>query len=345
MDSQEIILREYLAVKKACALFDHPDRGIIEVRGEDRTQFLHNVLSNDIKNLTAGKGIAACLLNAQAKIIANMNALCFDDFFWLALDYVLKDKLIQALEKLIITEDVKLRDRSDELKLISIHGPKAKEILTVIASEAKQSPSTEIASSATPPRNDIPDQILNHTKITTNGVPVIIIRINLTGEIGYGLLIPKNQADSIKNWLMEKGTSFGLTQIGAQAMEVLRIEAGIPRYGIDFDESHIPLEAGLEKTVSFTKGCFPGQEILARLDSRGGISKKLMGLEFEGEKIPKKNDQITQDGKTVGYITSAAFSPALKKIVAMGYVKKEGWTSGEIKPTWQFEVQPDEVQR
>ncbi len=311
MEATDQIAQECLTARKACVLFDHPNRGVIEVRGQDRIQFLHNILSNDIKSLSPGKGVSACLLNAQAKIIANMNVLCFDEFLWLALDYSLKDKLLEALGKLIIMEQVELIDRSDELKLISVHGLKAKEFVGNIFKN-----------------ESLPEKLLDHKIYMINNFSVTAIRINLTGEIGYGFLTLKNQAVVFRSTLEQHGVQFGLIPIQSKALEILRIEAGIPRYGVDFDESQIPLEAGLERTVSFTKGCFPGQEILARLDSRGGVSKKLMGFELKGEIVPKKGDRITTDGNEVGTITSAAFSPFLKKTVAMGYLKKECWAVG-----------------
>lgn len=110
--------------------------------------------------------------------------------------------------------------------------------------------------------------------------------------------------------------------------EAMRIAAGIPRYGIDFDESTNPFECGLDHAVSLTKGCFPGQEILARLDSRGGVSKKLCGLVLKGETAPKQNARILKDETVVGHITSAAFAPILKKVIALGYLKKGYWSVG-----------------
>ncbi|MBI3999014.1 MAG: aminomethyl transferase family protein [Candidatus Omnitrophica bacterium] len=311
MDSQEIIFHECLAARKQCVLFDHPNRGMIEVRGKDRVQFLHNVLSNDIKSLSPGKGIAACLLNAQAELIAIMNVLCFKEFLWLALDYSLKNRLFQALQKLIVMEQVDLKDKSDETKLISIHGPKANGLLQNILNS-----------------KSVPQAMLSHVSVTIEGVPSTLVRINMTGDTGFGFLAPKEHGLVLRKIIQQKGSAFGLTEIQAQTLETLRIERGILRYGIDYDESHIPLEAGLNHTVSFTKGCFPGQEILARLDSRGGVAKKLIGLELKGESIPKKGDSIIKDSNAVGHITSAAFSPILKRTVAIGYLPKECWIPG-----------------
>ena len=310
MELTEQFSQECAAARNHCALFNHPNRGVIEVRGEDRVTFLHNILSNDIKNLTAGKGTAACFLNAQAKIIAGMNVLCFDEFLWLALEYSLKNKLVESLNKIIIMEQVELMDRSEELKLISIHGPKAKTLLEIVLNQ------------------EAPEELLSHKTMAWEGIRITAIRINLTGEIGYGILIPKNNASSFESKLDQCGAPLGLIHIQAASLETLRIEAGIPRYGVDFDESHIPLEAGLEKTVSFTKGCFPGQEILARLDSRGGVSKKLCGLVLKGEVAAKKNARVTKEDNEVGYITSSIFSPTLKKTIAMGYLAKEYWKPG-----------------
>ncbi len=314
MESVNQISEECLAARKQCVLFDHPNRGVIEVRGADHIQFLHNVLSNDIKSLSPGKGIPACLLNAQAKIVANPNVLCFKNFLWLALDYVLKDKLIDALAKLIIMEQVELIDRSDELKLISVHGPKAKELVTTVFAQQ--------------PSHDL----LHHIRIVRpagqlSEVFIEIIRINLIGEEGYGILFPKSETENLKSVIKQHVPS---NEVQATTMDIMRIESGIPKYGVDYDESNIPLECRLDKTVSFSKGCFPGQEILARLDSRGGISKKLMGLELEGKTVPKKGDLITKDGNEAGHITSSAFSPFLKKIIAMGYLKKECWAAGTL---------------
>ncbi|OGX06340.1 MAG: hypothetical protein A3G87_01690 [Omnitrophica bacterium RIFCSPLOWO2_12_FULL_50_11] len=308
------ISEQCLAARKNCVLFDHPNRGVIEVSGRDRVQFLHNILSSDVKSLQPGKGNPSCFLTAQAKIIASMNVLCFDEHLWLAMDYVLKDKVLEHLAQLIFTEEVILTDRSDTLKLISVHGPRAKDLLgDLFAAQAAQ---------------DVTAELLDHKSIAIGPVTAVVIRINIIAEIGYAFLIPKNQAGKVREEIESKGVPFGLATIQAEALETLRIEAGIPRYGIDFDESHIPLEARLNQTVSFTKGCFPGQEILARLDSRGGVSKKLVGLVIDGETIPQKNDRILTEGQEAGTVTSGAFSPALQKVIALGYVKKGFWDVG-----------------
>ncbi len=313
MDSLELIHQQYQTAQKSGGWFDHPNRGIIEVSGTDRVRFLHNILTNDIKSLTPGSGLQACLLTAQAKIIAVMNVLCFENHFWLALDYGLKDKLREALEKLIIMEQVELKDRSDELKLLSVHGPNAKD---VIASVFKTQP---------------PKDPLNHIRIRPKPdelMPIVIIRINLIGLEGCGILFPKKEIEKLLKMVKEGAASLQMVELSGTAMENMRIAAGIPKYGIDYDESNIPLECLLDHTISFTKGCFPGQEIIARLDSRSGVNKKLCGLVLKGEIPPKKNDRVLESEKEIGHITSATFSPILKKTIALGYLQKGSWNVG-----------------
>jgi len=255
-------------------------------------------------------GAQACLLTAQAKIIAAVNVLCFEDFIWLAFDYVLRKPLIEALEKFIIMEQVVLKDRSDELKLFSVHGPKAKDLMRTFA-------------------QNLPQEMLSHVSAIVRPVGQLnIIRINLVGDKGYAMLVPKSETENVRKLIEERASSLGIIKLEPAAVEIMRIAAAIPKYGVDYDESSIPLECRLDHTISFTKGCFPGQEIIARLDSRGGVAKKLCGLVIKGEMPPKKNDRVLDNGLEVGQITSAAFLPNLKKTVALGYLKKESWVVG-----------------
>ena len=315
MEPLESIHQQCLRTRKIGGWFDHPNRGIIEISGTDRIQFLHNILTNDIKTLVPGTGTQACLLTAQAKIIAAVNVLCFKNLIWLAFDYVLRKQLHEALEKLIIMEQVALKDRSGELKLISIHGAKVKDL---IATAFNQQP---------------PNQLLDHTPIGRPadqfaGTGTEIIRINLIGEEGFGILFPKNETEKIRKLIEECASSLEMVKIEPAAMEIMRITAGLSKYGTDYDESNIPLECLLDHTISFTKGCFPGQEIIARLDSRNGVGKKLCGLVLKGESIPKKNDRVLDNVVEVGHITSAAFDPLLKETIALGYLKKGSWEVG-----------------
>ena len=311
MNSAEQIRHECLAATKQCVFFDHSRYAILEVRGKDRISFLHHILAGDIQSLTPGHGLYTCLLNAQAKVLLDMYVLGFDEFLWLGLEFKWKEKALERLRALIISEQVELLDRSDDLKLISIHGPKARELAERFVGREKT-----------------PRGLYDHFPVVIDGINATLIRIHTTGEEDFGFVVTQEDRMPLKASLIKQGDPFRLEEIHKDALEVIRIRAGIPRYGIDFDENTLLPETGLDHAASQTKGCFPGQEILARLDSRGGLSKKLMGLELKGETIPKKNDLITKDGQEVGFVTSATFSSVLKKTVAIGYLKKECWEIG-----------------
>lgn len=320
MESTDLITQECFAARHQCALIDHPDSAVIEVRDSDRVSFLHRMLTNDIKKLAPGHGIYACLLNAQAKVLADMSVLYSKDFFWLLTTASLKDKILSLLNQAVIMDQVELIDRSDALKLISIHGPKSKDFLASLGKNLVW-----------------PKDPLSHSSVSIAGIPLTLLRLNMIGEIGFGLLMPRGGENVVESKILENSEKFGLVTIHQNAVETLRIEAAIPRYGIDFDDSYLLPEAGLEHAVSYTKGCFPGQEILARLDSRGNVAKKLTGFELKGEKVPAKGDKIIVDGKEEGFVTSAAFSPTLKKTIALGYIKIE-----TLKPGREVTVETSE---
>lgn len=310
MKPSDLIFQECLAARNDCALFDRFEFGIIEVRGEDRTAFLHRLLSNDIQALKAGQGAYACLLTSQAKVIADVNVLCFKDHFLLITDRQIKDKLFRALDQMVIMDRVTLADRTEEFDFRSLHGPRAKEIVQQIFTDQA-----------------LPERGLEHAELQKESQTCICIRVNFIGEEGFGFMVSKSKTPFWKH-LLWKNKTRGFKKISPEAFEILRVEAGIPRCGIDFDESCLLPEAGLLNAVSHTKGCFPGQEVLARIESRGHINRKLTGLELKGTEVPKKNSLLTKNGKEAGFVTSAVFSPFLKKTIALAYVQREFWKAG-----------------
>ena len=297
MGFPDSIHQQCIEARNVGCWFDHSNWGLIEVSGKDRLSFLHNVLTNDIKSLKPGSRTEACLLTAQATIVAVLNILCCDDFVWLLCDPKVKDRLQKALEKLIIMEQVSLKDRTHEFQLISVHGPQANELISSISNQA-------------PPEK--------------------IFRVNLIGEKGYGILFSTKDSASFKETIAEEAGYHEMIEVKEEAMEIMRISAAIPKYGIDYDETNIPLECRLEHTISFTKGCFPGQEIIARLMARGGVSKKLSGMVLKGEATPNRKDRLWDQTIEAGFVTSATYDPILKKTIALGYLKKGSWSSGHL---------------
>jgi folate-binding protein YgfZ len=161
--------------------------------------------------------------------------------------------------------------------------------------------------------------------VNIDGAQVCVVRASYTGETGFDLIIPATHFKSIAQQLTASGNQLSGAWVGEEAHNILRVEAGIPRYGVDFTEDNLLLEVGLDNAVSFTKGCYLGQEVVERIRSRGHVNKKLVGLILEGRQSASRGDVLFAD-KPVGTITSSVHSPALGKPVALGYVHKDFWS-------------------
>lgn len=298
---------EYTAVRKGVGLIDLSYRGKIEVTGKDRAAFLHNVLTNDIQSLGLGGGCYATLLSAAGKVLLDMNVLVFANFILLDLEMDLEKKALELLNKFLIQEDVKLRDVTGEYAHIALEGPRSE----ALAQALFAGPFPELTE----------HQLANFPMGETD---VTIIRQNRTGEKGYHLLIPAAGAAEVADRALVVGKLYGLRPVGFGASEILRIEAGVLRYGVDMDENITLSEAGLDGiAASETKGCYPGQEVVARIKTYGGLNRKIAGLTFAKGALPGAGEKIySGDGKEIGYVTSACVSPTLDQGIAIGILAK-----------------------
>lgn len=306
-------------VRKRVGIMDLSFRGKIEVTGRDRTEFLHNVLSNDIKSLGFGSGCYATLLNAKGQILADMNVYIFDNSILLETESGLEKKVIEKLSKLRVTEEVEFRDVTLERVILSLQGPKSEALVGALILGPVMMVMNEF----------------QHTHFSLLDTTVTLVRRSVTGEKGFHFYIPHEKAESILKRILAVGGLYGIKPVGSNALEILRMEAGIPRYGIDMDENTLLPETGLEViAASETKGCYPGQEVVARLKTYGGLNRKLCGLVFDKEGLPKTGDKVLKDKKEVGFITSACHSPTVGKGIALAYLQK-----GSFDPGTQVSIQ------
>lgn len=298
--------REYRAVRSGVGILDLCDRALLRFTGPDRLSYLQGMLSNDVKKPTAGEGIYAAILDIQGKILADTRLFCLDDAFLLELWEPLKEKILAHLNHYLVADDVEIADLTEQYAVLSLQGPKSPLLLKGLFPDAE------------PLSNE-----LAHCALHLGSAEVRIVRCSHTGEQGYDLFVPAKDLLHAASVVQEKGKSFSLSWVGAEAREILRIEAGILRYGVDMSEDNLLLETGLERAVSFHKGCYLGQEVVERIRSRGHVNRKLAGLAFEGETIPVRGSPIRADRKEIGTVTSAALSPARKHAVALGYVHRD----------------------
>jgi folate-binding protein YgfZ len=169
---------------------------------------------------------------------------------------------------------------------------------------------------------------MHHAMVDVDGTAICVVRANHTGESGFDLIAPKGDLGNLAARLTESGKPISAAWVGEDAHDVLRVEAGIPRYGADFSDDNLLLEVGFENAYSYTKGCYLGQEVVERIRSRGHVNKKLCGLLLEGSDRANSGGPVQADGKEVGRITSSVISPRLKRPIAMAYLNKDYWTPG-----------------
>jgi glycine cleavage system T protein len=299
-------LDECLTVRNNVGIFDLSHRGKLRLSGKEHIKFLQGMLTNDVNKLEEGKGLYATLLTVKGKMIADMRVYRDSESVILDVEPGLNEKVRELLIKFRLSYRANIEDITESLSLLSLHGPNSKRLLQKALGE-------EIRE-----MNEY-----DFFKREISGFRIMIARANRTGEEGYDIFVPSEGLKTLWEFLNQKGEERKLKPAGLDAMEILRIEAGIPRYGIDMDENTIPIEAGLWHALSFEKGCYVGQEVIARIKWRGHVNWHLVGFEIEGGDLPKKGDKIFYGEREIGYITSSTFSPTLRKTIALGYIRRE----------------------
>ena len=305
---------EHQAVRNSGGIVDVSYRSRHQLIGDDRAKFLHRIISNDIESLSVGQGTYAMLLTHRGKIIADLNIYVLEDAITIDTAPETAENLFNELDKYIIADDVELSDATEETGAIAVHGPKSSELVQSVLNMSDLATLSERHNCVCEV-----DAFFQH--------PIICVRTNATGEVGYTLYTAAEALVSLWETLMTKGSQFNVQPIGWNALESLRIEAGIPRYGTELTDAVIPLEAELEHAIDFEKGCYIGQEIVARMKYRGHPNRLLRGIEiddnptFQDDCELRPGARVFSADKEVGWVTSATFAPTLKKKVALGYVR------------------------
>lgn len=301
--------QEHRAIRESVGIVELPFRTVYRVTGTERTRFLNGMLTNDINKLEEGHGCYACLLTPQGKIVADMEVYTLRDCYLLELDSRRKEQVLDHLNKYLIADDVTFEEIADQT-LLALQGPEATTLLQRIL-----------------PGAALPGEEQRCVEVPLDDHLCQVIRASITGEEGYKLFIPGDRAGMVWQALQEAGA----TPVGTVALNTLRLEAGIPWFGVDFDEGNFPQEAGIEdRGVSFDKGCYIGQEFVIRIAHRGHVNRRTSGLTIQREPIPRPGDRVLREDKEVGRITSAALSPTLGKIIALGMLRRESQEPGTL---------------
>lgn len=295
---------EYQAVQSGVGLADLSHRGKIRVTGDDRVKWLQSLLSNDLLALQPGQGRYSSFLTHKGKMITYVRCYMQTDAVLLEDVGDLGDHTFTALRKfLLYGTKAKMENGAESWGLLLVSGPKA--VQTVQAAFGVNCGDLK-------PVNFVTAQI--------GGQQALVIRTEETGEIDVEILLPADAVVSAWNTLTEAGAAFGIKPIGRHAREALRMEAGIPHAGPDLNEEIVPPEAGLEgKAFSLNKGCYPGQEVVARMDTYGNVRRHLVGLVLKDSAVPPKGAKLFSSDREVGWVSSATFSPQQNAVIAFGF--------------------------
>jgi folate-binding protein YgfZ len=293
-----MLTEHYEAATTRAAVVEEDLFGVIQLTGVERLSWLQGMVTNDVEGLEPGQGCYAAHLNAQGRILAHMTILVDKDTVWLALERSAVGALLGSFDKLIVMEDVLAQDASAEYEILGVVGPRARAALESWLGE---------------PLNL--DALYRHRRAGPWRVAV--------SPLGYDLWAPRGRVDEAVRAITENGA----TAIEHGVWDVLRTEAGMPIYGVDIDETTTMPELG-EKGIDYDKGCYIGQEVVARIKYIGHVNRRFVGFLADGPTPPEIRSTVRMGGKDAGYVTTSLFSPAMRRPIALGFVTRAAATPG-----------------
>ena len=300
--------REWRAAREGSAVFAAGFRSLVSATGGDRVAFMQGMLSNDVKDLAPGQGVYAALLNQAGKVVSDLRVYAESERMLLDMFACRSEAVLEALDRFLVADDVELARLADDVPLLGLEGPFAGALLTEVMG-------ADCTVSAP----------LSQRQMVFHGQS---LRVVAASEInGNGILVCGDP--TVAAPLFDACREAGAVPLGMEALNVLRIEAGIPWAGVDMDENILVMEAGLDKALSYTKGCYLGQEVVERVRSRGHVNRKLSGLLIDGEAVPASGAVVQVAGREVGYVSSAVRSLAFDRVIGLGMIHRNHRQTGE----------------
>jgi folate-binding protein YgfZ len=299
----------YRCLKNTCVLLELSDRGRLCLTGNDRISFLHGQITQDIQSLSYGQGAYAALVDAKGKIQSDLNVYILKDEILLDFEKGYAESIVQRLEHHLISEDVSIVDPSEFYTMSSVQGPMSTEVLKAVF-----------------PDIQLPESLWHFTELDGDDGSVYVCHRPRFGSQGFDLFIPQSSKETLQRQLESAVEKVDGSLVRESDCELARIEAGIPKMGIDMTSEQLVQETGLTPSViSFSKGCYIGQEVISRIRTVGKVNKSLLRLAFDA--VPNLDSDsvhvLKVEGKDAGFVTSlAAVSGHDPKIHGLGYVKR-----------------------
>jgi folate-binding protein YgfZ len=280
---------------------DRSDVGRLAITGDDALDLVDRLSTNALQDLEPGHGTRTVLTSNKGRIVDVLFVLREADSLLVLTGPGNQEAVSSWVDFYTIIEDVETRDTTGETAMFSLAGPDAPTIVQSLlpAQTAILDPNEAVSA-------------------VIGGVQSTIIRTDFIGVPAYDMVVALTDAPKLRDALLETGAE----PAGFEAAEALRVELGIPAFGKELGESYNPLEAGLMPLISFTKGCYIGQEVVARLNTYDKVKKRLVGLRWNGKSPPEEGASLLLDGKQAGIMTTAARSPRFEGGIGLGYVRK-----------------------
>lgn len=293
----------YEAVRDGGAgLIDLSERGRIRVSGSEAVMFLNGLITNDMKTLVKHRWMPAVFPTVQGRLIGAVRVIHADDpMFLIDTDAASHEGVLKTISRFTMAGDFFVTDVTSQTAMLSVQGKQA----AAVSEKVLRAGLYDL------PRNHVVRVVWQNSYVT-------ILRASQTGEDGFDIVVDTDKATELRQALEQAGAQ----PVSEEIREILRIEAGIARHGLDMDETNVVPETNLDDAVSYTKGCYTGQEIIVRIKHRGHVAKKLTGLRFETDRRIEPGAILKADDKEIGRVTSTAVSPKLGSI-GLGYVRYE----------------------
>lgn len=291
---------EVLPVRSGAGMIDLSDRAKVRVTGVDRTSFLDGLVTVDVKTLTSGTSAYGLVLTDKSRVVGDLRVYAFEDHYVLDIEAAQRGPLLAYIQKFLVSDDVLLEELIPSTH-IEVHGPAAANVLSdALGADV---------------RSTLPDGFV--TFLAAKKRIGHAARVGGLGELGYAV------------WAVDAGledvwarlTRRGVTPFGREAYDVLRIEAGVPRVGAEMGEDTLALEVAPAGAIDFQKGCYVGQEVVARGTYIGQVRRKLLGLRVEGDLPPVRGDRVSSAGRDIGAVTSGAWSPTRGSDIAIALLR------------------------
>ncbi|HET7276299.1 MAG TPA: aminomethyltransferase family protein [Longimicrobiaceae bacterium] len=308
---------EYRAVRESAGIADRGDLAVLRLWGRDPVKMMQGLITNDLAGAGPGRGVYAAMLTPKGRMIAELRAFVRDGPDGAEVIILMPREAlagtVEHFKKFIPPMFAKWADVSDSFGTIGAYGPNARQLLESVLG---------------------PIDLANEDDFVThdlNGAPVLAVRTHYAGgEEGYDVVLPKDEVDDFRSELLQAGAAVGARPVGFGALETLRVEAGVPRYGSELTEETIPTEAYesigmLPRAISFTKGCYTGQEVIIRIAHRGHVNRHLRGIALGDGPVPPPRTPLfnPDNSKQIGWTTTAVFSPELGESIALAFLRRE----------------------